>query len=136
MITAVGANIILDTLAGTQQEISLAHAALRSAEATGEVIVSTVVYAEVSQRFASRAKAKDFFELLGCRIDPLDEESAFFAGQFARAYRLRGGDRTRILPDFLIAAHAQTRANRLLTRDGRFFRQFPQLKAVSPEELI
>ena len=136
MITAVDANIILDALVGTQQEISLAHAALRSAEASGDVVVSTVAYAEVAQRFAAKAKADDFFDLLGCRIEPLDVECAFLAGQFARQYRLRGGSRSRILPDFLIAAHAQIRADRLLTRDKRFFREFPKLKAVSPEDLI
>jgi predicted nucleic acid-binding protein len=136
MITAVDANVILDTLVGTQEEIALAHAALRAAEADGGAIVSTIAYAEIAQRFQSKAKVDDFFSLLGCRIEPLDEESAFVAGQFARQHRLRGGSRTRILPDFLIGAHAQLRADRLLTRDKRFFRDtFPKLKAVLPADL-
>jgi predicted nucleic acid-binding protein len=136
MITAVDANVILDTLVGTPEEIALAHAALRSAEAQGGLVVSTVAYAEIAQRFQAKAKVDDFFSLLGCRIGPLDEESAFVAGQFARQYRLRGGSRTRILPDFLIGAHAQLHADRLLTRDKRFFRDtFPKVKAVSPADL-
>ncbi|HEV2620235.1 MAG TPA: type II toxin-antitoxin system VapC family toxin [Acidobacteriaceae bacterium] len=136
MITAIDANVILDTLVGTPEEISVAHAALRSAEAQGGSVVSTVAYAEIAQRFQTKAKVDDFFSLLGCGIEPLDEESAFVAGQLARQYRLRGGSRTRILPDFLIGAHAQLRADRLLTRDRRFFRDtFPKLKAVLPSEL-
>jgi predicted nucleic acid-binding protein len=137
MITAVDANIILDTLVGSPQEVSLAHAALRVAQVSGATITSAVSYAEVAQRFQSKVKADDFFALLGCDIEPLEEEAAFLAGQFARQYRLRGGSRIRILPDFLIAAHAQLRADRILTRDKRFFREtFPKLKAVSPEDIV
>ncbi len=137
MITAVDANIILDTLVGTPQEVSLAHAALRAAQMAGGIVTSTVTYAEVAQRFQAKPKADDFFYLLGCEIEPLDEATAFLAGQFARQYRLRGGNRSRILPDFLIAAHAQIRADRILTRDKRFFKEaFPKLKAVAPGDII
>jgi predicted nucleic acid-binding protein len=137
MITAVDANVILDTLTGSPNEISLAHAALRAAQADGGIVTSAVCYAEVAQRFQAKAKADDFFALLGCNIEPLDEDTAFLAGQFARQYRLRGGNRTRILPDFLIAAHAQLRADRILTRDKRFFKDtFPKLNAVSLEDIV
>lgn len=136
MVTAVDANIVLDTLVGNEAELSAAHAALDRAQREGSILISAVSYAEVAQRFRLKAKADDFFALLGCKVDPLDEETAFLAGQFAREYRLRGGTRTRILPDFLIAAHAQLRADRLLTRDKRFFKEsFPKIKAVSPDDL-
>jgi predicted nucleic acid-binding protein len=67
---------------------------------------------------------------------PVDEETAFLAGKFFREYKLRGGTRDRILPDFLIAAHAQLYADRLLTRDHRFFTgSFQGLIAVAPQDL-
>ncbi len=45
-----------------------------------------------------------------------------------RTYRQRGGKRTRILADFLISAHAQKQATRLLSRDRGFYRNlFPSL---------
>lgn len=137
MITAVDANVILDILVGSEEEIAVSHAALQSAKADGTIVVSAVSYAEVAQRFPSRSKADEFFHLLDCIVQALDEASAYLAGQFARQYRLRGGTRTRILPDFLIAAHAQLNSDRILSRDSRFFgSNFPRLKAVSPADLI
>lgn len=137
MITAVDANVILDILVGTVEEIAESHAALQLAKGDGSITVSVVCYAEVAQRFASKSKVDDFFQLLNCEIQPVDKASAYLAGQFSRQYRLRGGSRTRILPDFLIAAHAQLYANRILTRDKRFFGEtFPKLKAVSPFDLL
>lgn len=47
--------------------------------------------------------------------------------------RKQGGRRTRILADFLIGAHAQIQATRLLSRDRRFYRKlFPSLDFFDP----
>jgi len=136
MITAVDANVVLDILVGSEEEIATSYAALQSALQSGKLVMSAVSYAEVAARFPLKSKADDFFNLLNCTIQALDEESAFIAGQFARQYRLRGGSRKRILPDFLIGAHAQLHADRILTNDKRFFgSNFPKLKAVSPTDL-
>ena len=134
--TAIDTNIILDILTGTPQETLQSSAAIKAAKLAGPVSISILVYAEVTSNFASQARADDFFGLINCRVTSIDEPTAFLAGQFFQEYKRRGGTRTRILPDFLIAAHAQLHANRLLTRDKRFFREnFPKLKAVSPADL-
>lgn len=136
MITAVDANIVLDLLVGTAAEIELAELGLRRSKASGSICMSAISYAEVAGRFPNKNYADEFFRLIDCRIESLDEFTAFVAGQMARDYRLRGGSRSRILPDFLIAAHAQVHAQRLLTRDKRFFKDtFPQLNAVDPADL-
>lgn len=137
MTTAVDANIFLDLLAGTESDATLAIAALRKAALDGGLIMSAICYAEIAGRFPSRAKVDVFLELLNCEVDDIDRETAFLAGQFMRHYRQRGGGRSRILADFLVAAHAQLRSDRLLSRDKRFYgTSFPRLKAVSPADLV
>ena len=137
MITAVDANIVLDVLVGTPTEVQSAHTAMLAAKVAGDLIMSSVAYAEIAARFNSKAKADDFFSLLACKVQPLDDNAAFLAGQFFAQYRKCGGTRTRIIADFLVAAHAQQNADRILTRDTGFFgSNFPRLKAVSPTDLI
>lgn len=67
--------------------------------------------------------------------------AAWSATQLAQAlaamahadYRQRGGQRSMILPDFLIGAHALLESTGLITRDGRRYRQaFPGLKLILP----
>ncbi len=78
----------------------------------------------------------EFLTEFEVKVTPLEVETAYLAGKFMWQYKKRGGARTRILADFLIAAHAQLHSDRLLTRDNRFFTEaFPQLKAVVPEDL-
>jgi predicted nucleic acid-binding protein len=137
MITAVDANVVLDILTGSPKEIENAQAAMRVAKKAGTVTISAVAYAEVAAQFTSKARADDFFLLLACKIEPIEDDAAFVAGHFFDEYKQRGGKRTRILSDFLVAAHAQLHADRILTRDTRFFgTNFPKLKAVSPSDLI
>jgi predicted nucleic acid-binding protein len=136
MITALDANVILDVLLGTTSDAEVSAQALRRAELDGALTISAICYAEVAGNFPLQSRADDFFELIGCTVQEIDREIAFLASSFYRSYKKRGGDRTRILPDFLIAAHAQLKADRLLTCDKRFFGSaFPKLKTIAPSDL-
>ncbi len=136
MITAVDTNVLFDLLAGSPQDATNADAALHRAVQQGEAVLSTVTYAELAHRFSTQASLEQFLDFLGCKLTPIEPSAAYLAGRFFRDYLRRGGARTRILPDFLVAAHAHLHADRLLTRDKRFFTTtFPKLKAVSPADL-
>lgn len=67
------------------------------------------------------------------RVESLRREAYFLAGRAWRTYRKQGGQRTRILPDFPIGAHAQKQATRWLSRDGGFYGNlFPSLDLLDP----
>jgi hypothetical protein len=54
-----------------------------------------------------------------------------FAAYVQRRRRSRGTSPKRVLPDFIIAAHAQIRADRLMTLDpARYNLDFPKLHLV------
>ena len=69
---------------------------------------------------------------LGVAFSPFAEETAFTAGDLFLSYRKTGGGRTRMIPDFMIAAHALCQANALLTADADFAKRFPQIHLVRP----
>lgn len=68
---------------------------------------------------------------------PSSQASALLAGELFRTYLQRGGLRGRVVPDFLIAAHAQTHAQRLLARDRGYYRDyFTQLTLWNPTPAV
>ncbi len=57
--------------------------------------------------------------------------AASFAAYASRRRRSGGGSPKRLLPDFVIAAHAQLKADRLMTLDAsRYSLDFPNLRLV------
>jgi predicted nucleic acid-binding protein len=136
MVTAVDTNILFDVGFGARLGLEEASRALEIAGSQGPLVVSEISYGEASRNYATALELDEFLDSLSISVLPLDKQTAFLAGQFFREYKLRGGTRERILPDFLIAAHAQLYADRILTRDHRFFTgNFPKLTAVAPEDL-
>ncbi len=71
---------------------------------------------------------------MGLVYDDFTSDVATVAAQMWQTYRRRGGSRHRIIPDFLIGAHALQRADVLLTRDRGFFRSYFQgLRVITPD---
>ena len=88
-----------------------------------------IVYAELVPRFPNRAELDDTLREINVIVSPIDTAIAHEAGQRWAQYRRAGGPRERILPDFLIGAHAMASADAFLTRDTRFYATyFPELQ--------
>jgi len=133
VITAVDTNVLLDVLLPNPRFAELSANALAAAGRAGIVLVCEVVYAELCGAFDVQDDCDDFLEASNIQVEPLGRRACFAASRLWAAYLERGGKRERILPDFLIAAHAQTQASRLLTRDRGFYRRmFPELVVVEP----
>ena len=133
MTTALDTNILLDVLNAGAPHQRAAMAAVEEAGLQGTLVISDVVYAELAAGFETREPLEAALELVGVEVVGLGRPAAFTAGRIFAAYRRAGGHRRHILADFLIAAHAVHHADRLLTRDRGFYREyFPDLKLMEP----
>ena len=129
----VDSNVILDVITADPNWSAWSATQLAQALDAGPVLINAIVYAEIA--FASDAiEAVDALlpqHLYSYR--PIPREASFLAATAHADYRQRGGQRSMILPDFLIGAHALLESTGLLTRDGRRYRQaFPGLRLILP----
>ncbi len=103
----------------------------------GDLRINPIIFAELSPSFAQCDQLSAYLTVAGIQIEPLTLEECFRAGWVHVEYRRRGGERTTILPDFLIGAQAATRGWPLVTRDRKGSASyFPELTIIDPVEDI
>lgn len=124
MIVAVDSSVLSDVLGPDPAFRNTSLAALYRAQSRAILVSCAVVWAEMATRAASPMSLPEAMAALQIRFDPLDQPSALAAGLIWHDYRAAGGTRERMIPDFLIGAHALVRADALLTRDSGFFRAY------------
>ncbi len=133
MITAIDTNVLVDIFSGDARFGQTSTAQFREALAHGSVVACEVVWAEVAGLFPRSESAEAAMAELTIEFSGMTEATAIAAGAAWRQYRQRGGERARMLADFLIGAHAETQADRLLTRDRGFYRTyFRGLTVIEP----
>lgn len=121
--------------AGHPRRAASAARAIESGRDDGPIVLPPVVWAEVRALFPDDAAMEAAIADAGLEFDPGDRAVATRAGALWSEYRRRGGPRTRVVADFLIAAHALERGARLVTRDRGFYRgYFTGLEVVDPGE--
>ncbi len=135
MVAAVDTNVLLDVLIPNEPMFAASARALEQAASEGVLVICDIVYAELCIHFAAQRECDGFLDSLEIRVHPLTREAHFLASRAWRTWRQQGGQRSRILADFLIGAHAQARANCLLSRDRGLYRKlFPSLDLVDPSQ--
>jgi predicted nucleic acid-binding protein len=124
VITSVDSNVLLDVFGADPKFAVVSAEALRRCLREGGLVVSEVVWAETATVFNDAGRFREAMHKLAAAFSPLTEEAAIRAAQAWRTYRAGGGRRNRIAADFLIGGHALVTADRLLTRDRGFYRQY------------
>lgn len=127
MRTALDASVLLAVLK-QEQNHERWMSALQQASAEGPLLLCDVAMAEISPGYGSLESLKLALVQLHVIYSPVGEAAAFLAGKIHLAYRQAGGPRQHLIPDFLIAAHAVTQADRIAAIDRGYLRHyFPDL---------
>jgi predicted nucleic acid-binding protein len=123
MITAVDSSVLL-AIFNAEPSSERWMEALIKARHEGRLVICGIVYAEIASGFVDQSSLNQNLEILGISLLEMNSESAWEAGKVFRLYRNKGGPREHLIPDFLIAAHAQIQANRLAAIDRGYLRQW------------
>lgn len=132
MITALDSSVLWAIIRQEPEHESWLHALLQAAT-EGPLVISPVAFAELAPSAPDEAALSAFLSRLSIAYDPILPAAAFLAGQTFKRYRQAGGPRQHLVPDFIIAAHAQCQANRLAAIDRGYLRKwFPALRLLTP----
>jgi hypothetical protein len=133
VITAIDTTVLLDVFGADPSFGERSREAVRACLSEGALIACEVVWAEVSACFPSASAAEGALRRLRVDLSPVDAPTALAAGAAFGEYHRAGGSRERVVGGFMVGAHAQAHADRLLTRDRGFYRRFfPGLTIVDP----
>jgi len=133
MKTAIDSSALL-SIFNEEQDAQQWLKLLITARRQGQLVICDVVYAELTPLFASEAAFEEILRKMGIFYEPASSAAAWRAGVTFRAYRDAGGPREHLIPDFLIAAHAEIQANQLAAKDRGYFRYyFSKLALLTPE---
>lgn len=131
----VDSNVIIDILEQDERWFGWSFPQLSDAVDAGQAVTNLIVFAECASRFNDADQQTTTFGTLGLTLAELDEATAHRAGTAYRRYRRAEMDRSTLLPDFLIGAHAMGLGASMLTRDRRIYeRYFPELSLITPED--
>lgn len=132
MKTALDTSVILDVVTDDPNWADASEAALIEAYGLGSLVIGECVLAEITPALAVD-DLEHFLKDWRIIYRPTPQASAIRAGRMYERYLTRSGQAKRVLPDFLIGAHALEHTGRLLARDRGYYRDyFKGLEVIDP----
>ena len=137
MRTALDTNVLSALWSGEPSARGI-ESVLFKARGEGGLVICAPVYCELlAHPSATQRFVQEFLSETGIFVDFLLDAQVWqraanaFVAYAQRRRRSRGGSPKRMLVDFVIAAHALLRADRLMTLDAsRYRRDFPKLHII------
>ncbi len=123
MVTAVDTSVLL-TIYQAEPTADSWMDKLVWARREGALVICAVVASEFYAVLQDQASFNAALQDLGIIQTPISRNAACLAGGTFRQYRDKGGPREHLIPDFLIAAHAQIDADRLAANDRGYLRRY------------
>jgi len=134
-MTLVDSNVLLDLITNDPVWAEWSVDRLDEAARSGPLFVNDVIFAELSVRYERIEALEIFLQGAGLELRPIPRPALFLAAKAFQNYRKAGGQRSGVLPDFFIGAHAAVSDVPLLTRDARRYRTyFSTVKLVAPDQ--
>jgi len=134
MATLIDTNILVDLAVRDPHWLEWSRRQLLAAMARGSVVINQIIFSEFSYRYDALETVDALLPRNQFIRENLPWSAAFAASYAFRRYRSAGGHRDRVLPDFLIGAHATIRGYTLLTRDPSGYRNyFPGIDLIAPD---
>jgi predicted nucleic acid-binding protein len=134
MAVLVDTNVLVDIAVRDPVWLEWSRNALSRLAGHVPLTINPIIYAEFSVRYDDIDEVEALLPSDEFRRESLPWAAAFAAGAAFRLYRKAGGGRERVLPDFLIGAHALIRGHSILTRDPKGYRTyFPDVSLITPE---
>ncbi|WFU16995.1 type II toxin-antitoxin system VapC family toxin [Bradyrhizobium sp. CB3481] len=134
-MTLVDSNVLLDVVTDGEAWADWSQGQLEQAASVGPLVINDVIYAEISTRYAAVEDVDAMLRNLDIEVVAIPRPALFLAGKAYLRYRSAGGQRTGVLADFFIGAHAAVERRPLLTRDARRYRTyFPTIELITPSE--
>lgn len=131
--TAIDSNILIDIVSADPQYGRSSRQAVENCAMEGSLFICAEVVAEFATGCSSATDSLAILQALTINYLDIGVQGAAEVGE-VRARKSEGG---RILADYMIALHAATHADRLLTRDAGFSRmKVPGLVVVTPEDVL
>ncbi|OJF91441.1 type II toxin-antitoxin system VapC family toxin [Pararhizobium antarcticum] len=134
MTTLIDTNVLVDLAVRDEDWMEWSRTQLLLAMTRGNVVINQIIYSEFSYRYDDLDEVEALLPRSEFVRESLPWTAAFAAAYAFRRYRAAGGRRERMLPDFLIGAHAAIRGYPLVTRDPAGYRSyFPTVDLITPE---
>ena len=130
----VDTNVLVDVLVNDPDWVDWSIAQLRAQSQIQRLIINPIIYAELSLTFSSVEALDRVLAGMVLPVVEVPKPALFLAGKAFVQYRRRGGQKSNVLADFFIGAHAAVARLPVLTRDAqRYQSYFPSVRLVTPE---